>query len=238
MRAFSALRWAAHRSSSMGPAMGEARAVSTLLLDRQAGLGGSLHQPGMRHARGEDVVVVIPTLNEEDDIEACLRSLMTGDIRLRQLTETSGVSSESGLLEYLFGEASLADVIKTDEKTGLHILPLSDRKHTPRDVFGSRAFDALLLQLQQTYDLIVIDTGPLLLMAEARVVVSKVDQVVVATRWRKTQRNTLRDTMKILRYFHANVAGVVLTFVDLRKKGHHAYTSASHSAYAKYYQDA
>jgi Mrp family chromosome partitioning ATPase len=218
--------------------MGEARAVSTLLLDRQAGLGGSLHQPGMRHARGEDVVVVIPTLNEEDDIEACLRSLMTGDIRLRQLTETSGVSSESGLLEYLFGEASLADVIKTDEKTGLHILPLSDRKHTPRDVFGSRAFDALLLQLQQTYDLIVIDTGPLLLMAEARVVVSKVDQVVVATRWRKTQRNTLRDTMKILRYFHANVAGVVLTFVDLRKKGHHAYTSASHSAYAKYYQDA
>jgi Mrp family chromosome partitioning ATPase len=222
----------------MGPAMGEARAVSTLLLDRQAGLGGSLHQPGMRHARGEDVVVVIPTLNEEDDIEACLRSLMTGDIRLRQLTETSGVSSESGLLEYLFGEASLADVIKTDEKTGLHIMPLSDRKHTPRDVFGSRAFDALLLQLQQTYDLIVIDTGPLLLMAEARVVVSKVDQVVVATRWRKTQRNTLRDTMKILRYFHANVAGVVLTFVDLRKKGHHAYTSASHSAYAKYYQDA
>lgn len=69
----------------MGPAMGEARAVSTLLLDRQAGLGGSLHQPGMRHARGEDVVVVIPTLNEEDHIETCLRSLMTGDIRLRQV---------------------------------------------------------------------------------------------------------------------------------------------------------
>ena len=164
--------------------------------------------------------------------------VIDGDIRLRQLTETSGVSSEAGLLEYLFGEASLVDVVKTDEKTGLHVLPLSNRKHTPRDVFGSRAFDALLLQLQQTYDLIVIDTGPLLLMAEARVVVSKVDQVVVATRWRKTQRNTLRDTMKILRDFHANVAGVVLTFVDLRKKGHHAYTSANYSAYAKYYQDA
>ena len=163
--------------------------------------------------------------------------VIDGDIRLRQLTETSGVASEAGLLEYLFGEASLADVIKTDDKTGLHILPLSDRKHTPRDVFGSRAFDALLLLLQQSYDLIVIDTGPILLMAEARVVVSKVDQVVVATRWRKTHRNTLRDTMKILRDFHANVAGVVLTFVDLRKKGHHAYTSANYSAYAKYYQD-
>jgi capsular exopolysaccharide synthesis family protein len=163
--------------------------------------------------------------------------VIDGDIRLRQLTEISGVKAEAGLLEYLFGEARLADAVITDEKTGLHILPLTDRKHTPRDVFGSRAFDALLSMLQQTYDLIIIDTGPILLMAETRVVTSKVDQVVVATRWRKTNRSTLRETMKVLRDFHANVAGVVLTFVDLRKRAHHAYTTADYKAYAKYYHD-
>jgi capsular exopolysaccharide synthesis family protein len=163
--------------------------------------------------------------------------VIDGDIRLRQLTEVSGVKAEAGLLEYLFGEARLADAVQTDEKTGLHILPLTNRTHTPRDVFGSRAFDALLNMLQQTYDLIIIDTGPILLMAETRVVTSKVDQVVVATRWRKTNRGTLRETMKILRDFHANVAGVVLTFVDLRKRAHHAYTSANYKAYAKYYHD-
>lgn len=163
--------------------------------------------------------------------------VIDGDIRLRQLTEVSGLKPEAGLLEYLFGEARLADAVVTDEKTGLHILPLTDRKHTPRDVFGSRAFDALLSMLQQTYDLIIIDTGPILLMAETRVVTSKVDQVVVATRWRKTNRGTLRETMKILRDFHANVAGVVLTFVDLRKRAHHAYTSADYKAYAKYYHE-
>ena len=163
--------------------------------------------------------------------------VIDGDIRLRQLTEVSGVKSDAGLLEYLFGEARLADAIQTDEPTGLHVLPLSDRQHTPRDVFGSRAFDALLSMLQQTYDLIIIDTGPILLMAETRVVTSKVDQVVVAARWRKTNRGTLRETMKILRDFHANVAGVVLTFVDLRKRAHHAYTSANYKAYAKYYHD-
>jgi len=163
--------------------------------------------------------------------------VIDGDIRMRQLTEISGVKAEAGLLEYLFGEARLADAVQTDEQTGLHILPLTDRKHTPRDVFGSRAFDALLKMLQQNYDLIIIDTGPILLMAETRVVTSKVDQVVVAARWRKTQRGTLRETMKILRDFHANVAGVVLTFVDLRKRSHHAYTSANYKAYAKYYHD-
>ncbi|HPN05635.1 MAG TPA: polysaccharide biosynthesis tyrosine autokinase [Hyphomonadaceae bacterium] len=163
--------------------------------------------------------------------------VIDGDIRMRQLTQISGVKAEAGLLEYLFGEARLADAVKIDEQTGLHILPLTDRKHTPRDVFGSRAFDALLNMLQQNYDLIIIDTGPILLMAETRVVTSKVDQVVVATRWRKTNRGTLRETMKILRDFHANVTGVVLTFVDLRKRAHHAYTSANYKAYAKYYHD-
>ncbi len=104
--------------------------------------------------------------------------VIDGDIRRRQLTEISGVPAEVGLLEYLFGETRLADAIAVDEKTGLHILPLTDRKHTPRDVFGSRAFDALLNMLQQTYDLIIIDTGPILLLAETRVVTRKVDQVV------------------------------------------------------------
>lgn len=163
--------------------------------------------------------------------------VIDGDIRRRQLTEISGVAAEVGLLEYLFGETRLADAIAIDEKTGLHILPLTDRKHTPRDVFGSRAFDALLNMLQQTYDLIIIDTGPILLLAETRVVTRKVDQVVVCARWRKTNRGVLRETMKILRDFNANVAGVVLTFVDQRKRAHYAYAAANYKAYARYYKN-
>ncbi|MEP7210631.1 MAG: polysaccharide biosynthesis tyrosine autokinase [Alphaproteobacteria bacterium] len=164
--------------------------------------------------------------------------VVDGDVRRRQLTEISGVPAEVGLLEYLFGETRLADAIAIDEKTGLHILPLTDRKHTPRDVFGSRAFDALLNMLQQTYDLIIIDTGPILLLAETRVVTRKVDQVVVCARWRKTNRGTLRETMKILRDFNANVAGVVLTFVDLRKRSQYSsYSDSSYKAYSKYYRN-
>jgi polysaccharide biosynthesis transport protein len=162
--------------------------------------------------------------------------VIDGDLRRRQLTEISGVKADAGLLEYLFGEARLPDAIVTDEPTGLHILPLSDRKHTPRDVFGSRAFDALLALLQQSYDLIIIDTGPILLMAETRVVTSKVDQVVVAARWRKTSKGVLRETIRILHDFNANLAGVVLTFVDLRKRSQHSYGSGNYKAYAKYYQ--
>ncbi len=163
--------------------------------------------------------------------------VLDGDIRMRQLSETSGVKCDSGLLEVLLGEARLSEVVQADGATGLRILPLSARPYTPRDIFGSRGFDSLLNALQRSFDLIIIDTGPILLMAEARVITSKVDQVVVATRWRQTKQKTLQQTMKILQEFRANVAGVMLTFVDLQKRARHAHTAATYRDYTKYYHE-
>ncbi|MEO1100517.1 MAG: lipopolysaccharide biosynthesis protein, partial [Pseudomonadota bacterium] len=112
---------------------------------------------------------------------------------------------------------------------------LTDGRNTPRDVFGSRAFDRLIEELKGRYDLIVIDTGPLLLMAEARVLASKVDQVIVAAKWRSTGRQSVQQSLSILKEFNANVAGVVLTFVDMRRRRHHNYGNANYKAYSKYY---
>ncbi|MEL6472956.1 MAG: Wzz/FepE/Etk N-terminal domain-containing protein [Pseudomonadota bacterium] len=161
--------------------------------------------------------------------------IIDGDFRRRQLTEAVGIEPKTGFIEHLFGEVSLQDAIYVDEKTGVEVLPLTDARNTPRDVFGSRAFDRLLIQLKEAYDLIVIDTGPVLLMAESRVVASKVDQVIVAARWRSTGRQSLQQTLNILKEFNANIAGVVMTFVDLRRRRHHNYGGANYKAYSKYY---
>ncbi|MEE9380422.1 MAG: polysaccharide biosynthesis tyrosine autokinase [Hyphomonadaceae bacterium] len=161
--------------------------------------------------------------------------IIDGDFRRRQLTEGVGIEPDTGFIEHLFGEVSLEDAIYIDEETGLHVLPLSEARNTPRDVFGSRAFDALLAKLKEEYEFIVIDTGPILMMAESRVVASKVDQVIVAAKWRSTSRNSLNQTLSILKEFNANIAGVVLTFVDVRRQGRHGYGNASYKSYSKYY---
>ena len=163
--------------------------------------------------------------------------VVDGDFRRRQLTEMVGVEPKHGLIEHLFGEVSLDEAIHVDEATGCEILPLTAARNTPRDVFGSRAFDALIEQLKEHYDLIVIDTGPLLLMAEARVLASKVDQVIMAAKWRSTNRNIMAQALGLLKEFNANVAGVVLTFVDMRRRRHHNYGSSNYKAYAKYYTE-
>lgn len=163
--------------------------------------------------------------------------VIDGDFRRRQLTEAAELEPEAGLIEHLFGEVALDDAMHVDEATGMHILPLTASRNTPRDVFGSRAFDALLQRLETVYDLIVIDTGPILLMAESRVIVSKVDQVIVVAKWRSTSRQALQQTLGVLEQFNASIAGVALTFVDLRKKRFLGTSSASYKAYSKYYAE-
>lgn len=162
--------------------------------------------------------------------------VIDGDFRRRQLTEMAGLKPEIGVVEHLFGAGQLSDAIVKDHKTMLDILPLSMNGHTPHDVFGTRAFDELLSRLRAMYDLILIDTGPLLLMAEARVVAGKVDKAILVVRWRQTTRSAARQSLALLRNFNADLLGVTLNMVDLNRRRHHRDPGATYKAYRKYYQ--
>ena len=161
--------------------------------------------------------------------------VIDGDFRRRELTRMVGISPEIGFIEHLFGAGSLEEAIHKDTKSTLDILPLSKSGHTPHDVFGTRAFDDVMETLKQQYDIILIDTGPLLLMSEARVVAGKADKTILIVRWRHTNRNAAHQSLKLLKNFNANILGVTLNMVNLTSRRHHKDPSASNKAYSKYY---
>ncbi|MEM9841604.1 MAG: polysaccharide biosynthesis tyrosine autokinase [Pseudomonadota bacterium] len=161
--------------------------------------------------------------------------VIDGDFRRRELTRMVGITPQIGFIEHLFGAGTIEEAIHRDTKTSLDILPLSKTGHTPHDVFGTRAFDDLLAQLKEHYDHILIDTGPLLLMAEARVIAGKADKTILIVRWRHTSRGAARQSLNLLRSFNANLLGVALNMVNLTSRRHHKDPSASNKAYSKYY---
>lgn len=161
--------------------------------------------------------------------------VIDGDFRRRELTRMVGISPEIGFIEHLFGAGSLEQAIHKDTKSTLDILPLSRKGHTPHDVFGTKAFDEVLDVLKTEYDIILIDTGPLLLMSEARVIAGKADKTILIVRWRHTNRNAARQSLKLLKNFNANLLGVALNMVNLTSRRHHKDPSASNKAYSKYY---
>ena len=161
--------------------------------------------------------------------------VLDGDFRRRQLTEAAGFEVATGMVEHLFGEVSLDDVIRRDEKSELDILPLSLDGPTPHDVFGTKAFDKLHATLRTKYDLILIDTGPLLLMAEARVIAGKADKTILIVRWRKTTRAVIRKSLNLLKSFRADLLGVVLNMVDIERRRQHNEPGTAYRDYKKYY---
>lgn len=159
------------------------------------------------------------------------------DIRRRNVSRLLGVDAQKGLLDVLDGSATLKEAALLDETSGAWILPLAKREFTPHEVFNTPAMHDLLKQLREQFDLVILDTAPLLAIAETRVLASQSDAVVFLTRWRKTPAKASNAALQILRQSDAKIAGVVLTLVDVNEQARYGYGDPGYyyASYKNYY---
>ena len=160
------------------------------------------------------------------------------DLRRASVHKTLGVSNEAGLSNYLSGQAELPDVIDIEEATGLHYITAGGRVPHPTDLLGSRKMQKLLETLEEAYDLVVLDTPPLLAVADALVLARTVDRVLFVVRWEMTRRDFVGTAVKQIVETGANIGGIVLSQVDLRKQNRYGYgDTANYYDNPKYFTD-
>lgn len=159
------------------------------------------------------------------------------DLRRRTVNRLLGSEPKVGLLEVLSGEVGLQDAIQVDSTTGAHFLPLTKSAFTPKDVFGAAAMDRLLQDLRSRYDLVVLDTAPVLPVADTRVLAPKADVVVFLARWRKTPQQAIESAFRLLNGTGAHLGGVALTQMDMKEQGRYGYGDPGYyyAEYKKYY---
>ena len=75
----------------------------------------------------------------------------------------------------------------------------------------------LLNTLRAHYDLIVIDSAPVLAVADSRILANLADKVLLAVQWEKTPRKAAREAMRYLMDADADMAGTVMTRTDWRR---------------------
>ena len=98
-------------------------------------------------------------------------------------------------------------------------------------------FPALLSQLKDRYDLLVLDTAPLTAVADARLAARAADVAVLCVRWGRTPVPLARAAAKILAATGTGVAGAVLTRVDTRTQAGYGFEGSSkyYAQHGKYY---
>ena len=163
--------------------------------------------------------------------------LMDVDLRHPNVHRDLGTPPEFGLVEYMAGERELDEVIRHHEETGIWYLPVKRQTANPTNLLGSQKLKQLLLDLRQQFDFIVLDSAPLLGVTDTKVVSRFADNVVFVMQWNTTSRDTAINALAHMREARGNVAGVVLTQVDVAKHAQYGYGDVGqyYGKYQKYY---
>ncbi len=119
--------------------------------------------------------------------------------------------STAGLVQVLDDQSSLSDAIEQDV-SGSHFLRHS-ADTSFRDLSDAKLMAPVLAELAARFELVLLDTAPVLGLAETRILASLTDRVLFVLRWRVTPRGASRRALTTLSYANADIAGIIATRV-------------------------
>ncbi|HKQ43985.1 MAG TPA: polysaccharide biosynthesis tyrosine autokinase [Rhizomicrobium sp.] len=126
-----------------------------------------------------------------------------------------------GLADYLMGNATLEQVVGIDDVSGMHFIAAGRPNHCSSELLASKRMELLLSELRNHYDLIVLDTPPAAIVADALQLGGIVDSAILVVKWASTPRYLMLDAIKKLRAVRAPLTGVVMAQVDARQYKHY-----------------
>jgi len=159
--------------------------------------------------------------------------VVDADLRRPRMHQIFGLPNDRGLADLLrddLPQENAAGLIQATHIPHLHVLPAGESTQASAHLLNSLRFPQLLAQWRNEYDMILIDTPPMLPMADARVAGKLADAVVLVARSGKTTRDALLAAKERLTEDCIRVLGTILNDWDPQKTpggyyGHYEYTS-------------
>ncbi len=163
--------------------------------------------------------------------------LVDCDLRRRSVNALFSGEPEFGLIEVLEGKATLDQALRMDERSGAYFVPLTRGSHMAKSPFSTPAMDALLDELKARFEIVVLDTPPLLPVVDTRILAQKVDALALLVRWRSTPMRAVRAAIHELESVNAPITGIALTLVNVQAQSYsgYGYQSYYHKDFKKYY---
>ena len=174
--------------------------------------------------------------------------LVDADLRLPTQHAIFGVRHEHGLSDVLEGRATLDQGVQPTAVSGLEVLPCGPKPSNPSEMLNSPMFNELLEVLSERYDQVVIDSPPVMGIADARIIGAACDVTVLVLRAEKSTRRVSELARDGLGSVGANLLGIVINEVEpangyaygyhgYARAGEHKPTSSKSTAVAKIQQN-
>ena len=163
--------------------------------------------------------------------------VVDADLRRPTLHQHFAISKTPGLSDVIVGKRQISEAIQPARGKTLHVLPCGYIPPNPAELLGSTVMRDIVRALKTRYDWVLIDTPPVLAMADTPVLCPFVDGVILVVASEASHRPAIQRAMDQLAGVGGTVIGAVLNKVDLKRNSYY-YSQYYGEYYRSYYADA
>lgn len=184
---------------------------------------------------GEGKSTVALSLARQAAFSGLKTLLIEGDLRKPGMQERmTKIKLDLGLVDVLKGKVHYADdAITTEPESGVDIMLGLGPAEDAFTLMRGERMSQLLEAVRPRYDLVIIDAAPIMAVSETRTLIDLADETLFIVRWKVTERSAAKAAMRDLERMGAQIAGVIMTQVNLRE--HLKYEDADRLAYQDKY---
>lgn len=114
------------------------------------------------------------------------------------------------------GRVRAEDAVLRDRRTGLHVLAARAPDLDATRLLASPAFSSLLGEARRRYEIVLVDTPPVLAVSDYVVIAGMADQLLFAVRWKATPRRAVRAALREILATGLPLRGLILNQVELQ----------------------
>jgi polysaccharide biosynthesis transport protein len=154
--------------------------------------------------------------------------LIDCDLRAPSVATDLGTTCDKGLTELLTGEATLDEVVRIDQSSGLRFIPAGRGSFDAIELLGSGRMQNVIAAARQVSDTVILDSPPVTLVSDPLALSRVADLTLMVVRWDRTPRSLVAEAMKKLAAAKALPSGIVLSQVNLARHASYGFGDFPH----------
>ena len=148
--------------------------------------------------------------------------LVDCDLRKPSLHKKFKVSNIIGLSDVIIGKEELVTAFHRYNKN-LVILTSGKIPPNPSEMLSSKTMTVLLEELKNNFDYIILDTSPVQAVTDSQILSTKSDGTIIVVKAERTKKDSVENSINLLKKVNANIIGTVLNGVDNSRNKYYYY---------------
>ena len=152
--------------------------------------------------------------------------IIDADLRKPRIHTVFKSNKYPGMIDYLFGQVKLEDIIRPTEIENLHYIPSGTIPPNPSEMISSKPMQDFLNEMRKRFDLVILDSAPIVAVTDSEILAALVDATIMVVSAEKTELDLMMKASELIKSGNSSFIGAVLNNFTYK---------SGYGSYYKYY---